>query len=81
MKPKELREVIVDTVASFCKTNNIDYKVAWRLIYAEYEEIYKIPVTTWYKMGHRNKLDFLADYEDLYSTLTKMYNLVKELKC
>jgi hypothetical protein len=29
---------------------------------------------------HQDKFSFLEAYEELYKTLTKMYNLVKELK-
>jgi len=76
---KELRGGIVDTVLSFCKKNNIDYREAWLLIYAEYEKVTGIPVTTWYKFNHRGKLDFLAAYENMYGTLTKLNNIVKDL--
>ena len=79
-KHKELRGRIVDTVLSFCKEKNIDFRTAWKIIYKNYGETYHIWPAVWYQMGHDSKLDFLAEYEDLYKTLTKMYNLVKELK-
>jgi len=79
-KHKELRGRIVDTVLSFCHANNIEYRAAWKLIYEEYGNRYHIWPAVMYKFGHRNKLDFLADYEDLYRTLTKLNNLVTELK-
>ena len=80
MQNKQLREAIVNTVASFCKTNNIDYRTAWKLIYNKYGETYHIWPSVWYKFGHNSNLDFLESYEDLYGTLTKMYKLIKELK-
>ena len=79
MKHKQLRESIVSTVLSFCDVNNIDYRTAWLLIYTEYENTVNIPVLTWYKWSHKSKLDFLAEYEKLYGTLTKLNNIVKEL--
>jgi hypothetical protein len=81
MTKKEMRAAIVKIVASFCENNNVAYKETWRFIYQHYEDMYHIPVATWYKMGmHNDKLSFLEAYEDLYATLTKMYNLIKELK-
>jgi len=80
MKHKEKRGQIVDSVLSFLHTNNIEYRTGWLLIYEEYEKKTKIPVLTWYKFNHKSKLDFLADYEDLYGTLTKLHELIKELK-
>jgi hypothetical protein len=81
MTKKEMRATIVDIVASFCENNNLVYRDVWRSIYQHYEDVYHIPVATWYKMGqHQDKFSFLEAYEKLYKTLTKMYNLVKELK-
>lgn len=80
-KHKELRESIVETVLSFCNANNIDYREAWLLIYEEYGNTYHIWPAVMYKFGHKNKLDFLADYEDLYGTLTKLKNLVEVTIC
>ena len=79
MTKNEMRASIVDTVGAFCKTNNIDYRIAWRLIYEKYGETYHIWPAIEYKFGHNSKLDFLEAYEELYGTLTKMYNLIKEL--
>jgi len=73
-----MREAIVNTVASFCKTNNVDYRTAWNLVYEAYGERYHIWPAVEYKFGHNSKLDYLEAYEDLYGTLTKMYNLIKE---
>lgn len=76
-----MRAAIVKIVASFCENNNVVYKETWRFIYQHYEDVYHIPVATWYKLGqHGDKLSFLEAYEDMYKTLTKMYNLIKELK-
>ena len=77
---KQIREEIVQTVSSFCKTNDLDYRMVWKQIYQTYGERYHIWPDVDYKFGHKNKLDFLTDYEVLYGTLTKMYNLVQELK-
>lgn len=79
-KHKKLRERIVNTVLSFCKEKNIDFKTAWNIIYENYGKTYHIWPAIWYKMGHNSKLDFLADYEELYGTLSKMYELVKALE-
>jgi len=81
MTKKEMRATIVNIVASFCEVNNLVYRDVWRSIYQHYEDVYHIPVTTWYKMGmHKDKLSFLEAYEELYGTLTKMYKLIKDLK-
>jgi hypothetical protein len=81
MTKKEMRATIVNIVASFCEVNNLIYRDVWRSIYQHYEDVYHLPVATWYKMGqHKDKLSFLEAYEELYSTLTKMYKLVKDLK-
>ena len=77
---KQLREEIVHTVSSFCKTNNLDYRITWRSIYEAYGNTYHIWPAIEYKFGHTSKLDFLEAYEELYGTLTKMYNLIKGLK-
>jgi len=56
----EMREAIVNTVASFCKKNNLDYRTAWRLVYEKYGETYHIWPSIWYKgKPHHSKLDFL----------------------
>ena len=78
MKNNKLREEIVITVSSFCRENKLDYRSVWKIIYNEYENRYKIPVTTWYKLGSNSKLDFLEDYEELYKTLSKLKELIKE---
>jgi putative IMPACT (imprinted ancient) family translation regulator len=75
----EKRFAINNKVANFCFKNNLDYRSVWRVIYNNYEDKYKIPVSTWYKMGHKSKLDFLVAYENLYSTLTKLELLINEL--
>jgi hypothetical protein len=79
-----MRIEISRIVSSFIKQNDLDYADTWRKVYAAYEEEYNIPVATWYSMTLReknlSKLDFLESYEELYGTLTKMYNLVKELE-
>jgi hypothetical protein len=69
----------VETVQAFCNNNNIDYRTAWNLIYEEYGKKHHIWPAVQYKFGHKNKLDFLADFEDLYGTLTKLQTLVNEL--
>lgn len=78
MSVKEMREEIVDIVSSLCSENNLDYREAWLAIYDAYESSYNIPVTVLYKMGlHKSKFEFLEAYEELYSTFTKLYNLIK----
>lgn len=74
-----MREEIVKRVSSFCANHKLDFRTAWRTIYQEYENQYHIPVATWYKMGHKSKLDFLVAYEDLYKTLSKLYTLISTL--
>ena len=81
MTKKQMRASIVNTVGAFCKMNNLDYRKTWRTIYEAYGNKYHIWPSIWYKGYHnKDKLSFLEDYEDLYKTLTKMYNLVKELE-
>ncbi len=76
-----MRATIVNIVASFCENNNLVYRDVWRSIYQHYEDVYHIPVGILYKLGqHKDKLSFLEAYEELYSTLTKMYKLIKDLK-
>lgn len=79
-KISQLRVEIVHTVQDFCKQNNLDYKKVWKMIYTEYGQIYNIWPSVWYQYGSKSKLDFLADYEELYGTLTKLNKLVNTLK-
>ena len=81
MAKQELRKEIVSAVSSFCERHNLDYRLTWRTIYETYGKKYHIWPAIDYKFGHKSKLDFLEAYEELYGTLTKMYNLIKELKC
>jgi hypothetical protein len=74
------REEIVKIVSSFCKNNNLDYRTTWNLIYEAYGEKYHIWPALQYKFGHKDKMEFLEAYENLYGTLTKMYELIKEIK-
>lgn len=81
MHTKQMRVDIVNTVSTFAKQHNLNYREVWLQVYGIYEDTYHIPVATWYKLGKfKDKLDFLEAYEDLYKTLTKMYNLIKGLK-
>lgn len=71
----------METVASFIEANDLNYRLTWRTIYKAYGERYNIWPDPWYKgRPNHSKLDFLEEYEELYSTLTKMHNLIKELK-
>jgi hypothetical protein len=76
-KHSELRAEIVKICQTQFAELNIEYRVGWLVVYKEYERLTNIPVTTWYKMGHKSKLDFLADYEDMYGTLTKLKQILK----
>ena len=76
----EIRPCIVNIVAEFCKNNKLNYKDTWGQIYITYGETYNIWPHIWYKFGSKSKLDFLEEYEELYGTMTKMYELIKELK-
>ena len=80
MGKKDLRGEIVSIISSFIHENGLDYRETWRHIYTEYEEENNLPVLTWYKFGSKDKLSFLEDYEELYGTMTKLYNLIKPLK-
>jgi len=75
-----LRNEIVKLVQELCQKHNLDYRGAWNFIYKQYGERYKIYPHIHYKFGHKSKLDFLEAYEDLYKTMTKMNNLIKEIK-
>ncbi len=77
---ENIRAEIVSIVSAFIKNNELDYRETWRAIYRHYEEAYNIPVTIWYKFGTKDKLTFLEDYEDLYGTITKLKEIIKELK-
>jgi len=80
MKKILMRQQIVEIVQNFCKKNNLDYRETWNKIYDAYGDKYKIYPHIHYKFGHKSKLDFLESYESLYKTMTKMYNLIQELK-
>lgn len=76
----DLRVEIVKIVSSFCKKNNLDYRDSWKQIYTTYGETYNIWPDIWYKFGSKSKLDFLENYENMCGTLTKLYNIIKQLK-
>jgi hypothetical protein len=73
-----IRSNIVHVFQEFCRVNNIDYRTGWNLLYQEYGERYHIYPELLYTSVY-DKLDMLEMYEELAGTLTKMWNLLKEL--
>jgi hypothetical protein len=75
-----MRAEIVDTVKGLCLSHNLNYREFWKSLYIAYGKEYNIWPHIDYQFGSKSKLDFLEEYEELYSTLTKMYNLTEKLK-
>lgn len=75
-----MRKEIVKIVSVFCEKNNLNYKEIWNEIYRQYGALYGVHPHVLYKFGDLDKMDYLEMYEDMFGTMTKMYELIKNLK-
>ena len=82
MNTIQLRTEVVLIVRQIGKDHNLDYRKLWNELFRQYAERYHINPHELYSNDYhnRNKLDMLELYEDLYGTMTKLYELTKELK-
>ena len=79
---KQLRTEIVLIVRSVGKEHNLDYRKLWNELFRQYAERYHINPHELYTNDpkNRSKLDMLELYEGVYGTMSKLLELVTELK-
>lgn len=76
------RDRVVLIVRAVGNKYNLDFRKLWNELFRQYAERYHINPHELYinDPKNRGKLDLLEEYEGLYGTMTKLEELINELK-